>query len=66
MVSQADKAAEYINYAHHCLKAADRLPDRGSRVLFREMAAEWIRLAGDAVQLELAQGWQQTSRAKKR
>jgi len=46
--SQADKAAEYVSYAEHCLKIAWRLPDQESRIVHREMAAEWIRLAGDA------------------
>jgi len=52
--SQADKAAEYVNYAEHCLKIAGRLPDQKSRIVHREMAAEWIKLAGDAVDQDAA------------
>jgi hypothetical protein len=46
--SQADKAAEYVSYAQHCLKIAQILPDHESRIVHREMVAEWIKLAGDA------------------
>ncbi len=63
-VSQADKAEEYISYAHHCLRTSNRLADRRSRLILREMAAEWIKLATDAVELELTQV-QETSRVKK-
>jgi hypothetical protein len=52
--SQADKAAEYVNYARHCLKTAETLPDRESRILHREMAAEWLRLAGDSARHDAA------------
>jgi hypothetical protein len=46
--SQADKAMEYVDFARHCLKIAKSLSDREDRITHREMAAEWIKLAGDA------------------
>ena len=46
--SPADQAMTYASYAEHCLKMAELLPDRESRVIHREMAAEWLRLAGQA------------------
>jgi hypothetical protein len=52
--SQADKAAEYVSYAEHCLKIAERLSDHKSRIVQREMAAEWIKLAGDAADHDAA------------
>jgi hypothetical protein len=39
------KETEYQIYAEHCLKVAAIIPDRESRVLQREMAAEWLKLA---------------------
>jgi hypothetical protein len=44
-MSKTAKAAEYVRYAKHCLKIAEKLPEQGSRILLREMAAEWIKLA---------------------
>ena len=44
-ISPADKAMEYVNFAEHCLKIARALPDREDRVVHREMAAEWTKLA---------------------
>ena len=42
---EQQKAAEYESYAEHCLRIAAQIPDRESRVLQREMAAEWLKLA---------------------
>jgi hypothetical protein len=47
-ISQADKAMEYADYAKHCLEVAGKIPDRKSRVIHREMAAEWFKLADQA------------------
>jgi hypothetical protein len=47
-ISQADKAMEYANYAKHRLETARKIPDRESRVIHREMAAEWFKLADQA------------------
>jgi hypothetical protein len=44
-LSKTSKADEYINYAKHCLKIAEKLPEQASRILLREMGAEWIKLA---------------------
>jgi hypothetical protein len=46
--SQADKAIEYADYAKHCLKVVDKIPDQASRIIHREMAAEWFKLADQA------------------
>jgi|HubBroStandDraft_1064217.scaffolds.fasta_scaffold3193766_1 hypothetical protein len=64
-VSQADKSAEFVSYAIHCLRIAERLPDRESRVMQREMAAEWLKLAGHAVEQDVALRAQATIQAKK-
>jgi hypothetical protein len=37
---------EYTRYAEHCLKMAKVATDRRSRIIQRQMAAEWLRLAG--------------------
>ena len=63
--SKADKAIEYIDYAKHCLKVAERLPSRESRMVFREMAAEWTRLAGEAAEQLAPLGAQATGPVKK-
>jgi hypothetical protein len=47
-ISQAGKAMEYANYAKHCLETARKIPDRESRLIHREMAAEWFKLADQA------------------
>ncbi|MDF3810719.1 MULTISPECIES: hypothetical protein [Rhodopseudomonas] len=36
---------EYVDYAEHCLKLAKESTDRESRVILREMVAEWLRLS---------------------
>ena len=40
---------EYVSYAEHCLAMAKIAPEHDSRVVLREMAAEWLRLA-DTIQ----------------
>jgi hypothetical protein len=44
-ISPADNAQKYIGFASHCLKVARSLPKREDRIIHREMATEWIRLA---------------------
>ena len=44
-ISKTAKADEYVRYAKHCLKIAEKLPEQASRILLREMAAEWLKLA---------------------
>jgi hypothetical protein len=36
---------EYLRYAMHCLKVVRIAADRKTRVIQREMAAEWLKLA---------------------
>jgi hypothetical protein len=60
--SQADRAMLYASYAEICLKAATILPDRGTRVVHREMAAEWLMLAEQATTSDPAQIAGQTTR----
>jgi hypothetical protein len=43
-----DKRKEYARYAEHCLKMVDAASDQKSRIIQREMAAEWLKLA-DAI-----------------
>jgi hypothetical protein len=47
-VSKSDKPTEYARYAAHCLKMVHAAKDQESRVIQREMAAEWLKLA-DAI-----------------
>jgi hypothetical protein len=49
-ITNADKAAEYLRYAEHCVEAAKILRDHDARTLHREMAAEWISLAQRAAE----------------
>jgi hypothetical protein len=44
-VRKADKREEYVRYAEHCLAMAKIVSDQPSRILLREMAAEWLKLA---------------------
>jgi hypothetical protein len=48
-MSKADKAHEYMRYAEHCLETAGILPKQEARMLHREMAGEWIKLAQEMV-----------------
>jgi hypothetical protein len=40
-----DKPDEYTRYAEHCLKMAKQNLEHDSRIVLREMAAEWLVLA---------------------
>jgi hypothetical protein len=44
-VPKNDKHKEYARYAAHCLKIVPAIPDQDYRVIQREMAAEWLKLA---------------------
>jgi hypothetical protein len=35
----------YVGYATHCLELAEAATDQKSRMMLREMAAEWLKLA---------------------
>jgi hypothetical protein len=41
-----DKHKEYDRYAVYCLLMVAAVPDQESRNIQREMAAEWLKLAG--------------------
>jgi hypothetical protein len=45
-IPKNDKRKEYARYAAHCLSMVTVSADQDSRVLHREMAAEWLKLAG--------------------
>jgi DNA primase len=53
-IPKNNKHQEYVGYAKHCLQAAARLPDRKTRIILREMAAEWTALAGQAATQDVA------------
>ena len=40
-----DKHNEYTRYAEHCLKMSKQNLEHDSRIVLREMAAEWLKLA---------------------
>jgi hypothetical protein len=44
-VRKTSKFEEYRLYAEHCLKLVRNATNRESRIIQREMAAEWIKLA---------------------
>jgi hypothetical protein len=44
---ERDKYKEYTRYAAHCLGMAPAATEQDARVIRREMAAEWLRLADD-------------------
>jgi hypothetical protein len=47
-IPKNDKHKEYSLYAEHCLKMVKIATDQKSRIIQREMAAEWLKLA-DAI-----------------
>ncbi len=40
-----DKHKEYVSYAEHCLNMSKIATEEAARIMQREMAAEWLRLA---------------------
>jgi hypothetical protein len=48
-VPKNNKHKEYTRYADHCLKMVAIATDQKSRVIQREMAAEWLKLAAESV-----------------
>lgn len=44
-VRQFDPLADYQLFAEHCLKMVALTDDRENRLILREMAAEWLRMA---------------------
>jgi hypothetical protein len=47
-IPQNDQHRDYARYAAHCLDMVTTTEDQEARLLNREMAAEWLRLA-DAI-----------------
>ena len=43
------KAEEYVEYANHCLILASATTNNETRLLLRQMAAEWLELAEAAL-----------------
>jgi hypothetical protein len=43
-----EKREEYVSYAEYCVKLARQTDDWETRVILREMAAEWLRLVDAA------------------
>ena len=50
-VSKNEKHKEYARYAAHCLGVAPAPTEQEDRVINREMAAEWLKLADDIIAL---------------
>ena len=44
-ITKSDNHKIYMHYAKHCLEMALKAPDLESRIIEREMVAEWLRLA---------------------
>ena len=45
VVPTTNKFKEYVLFAQHCLTMAKSAPDQQSRIIQRQMAAEWLKLA---------------------
>ena len=45
-IPKDDKHKEYARYAAYCLHMVAAVPDQEFRNIQREMAAEWLKLAG--------------------
>jgi hypothetical protein len=50
-VPKSDKHKDYARYAVLCLGAASALTVQEERAINREMAAEWLKLADDIIEL---------------
>jgi hypothetical protein len=46
-----NKHKEYARYAAHCLGVTPALTEQEDRIINREMAAEWLKLADDIIAL---------------
>jgi hypothetical protein len=60
--SKSDAAIEYANYGRHCLNVVRELLDQDARMIHREMAAEWFRLAEQAAREDATPGSSATLR----
>ena len=52
-VPTTNKHKEYSRYAAHCLGLAPALSKHEDRIINREMAAEWLKLADDIIALSM-------------
>jgi hypothetical protein len=52
-VPTTNKHKEYSRYAAHCLGLTPAVTDQEDRVINREMAAEWLKLADDIIALSM-------------
>ena len=50
-MSKDDKHQDYSRYAAHCLGVTPALTEQEDRIINREMAAEWLKLADDFIAL---------------
>jgi hypothetical protein len=50
-VPKNDKHKDYVRYAKHCLEVVHQITDQDHRAINREMAAEWLKLADDIIEL---------------
>jgi hypothetical protein len=48
-IPKLDNRKDYPFYAEHCLALARIAPDQQDRIIQREMAAEWLKLADEIV-----------------
>jgi len=51
-IPKNNRYEDYFRYAKHCLDLVTQLKSQDDRIINREMAAEWLRLA-DAIALRL-------------
>jgi hypothetical protein len=56
MPTKSDTAMQYAIYAQHCLMSVLNIPDQASRMIHREMAAEWFKLADQASRVRILSG----------
>ena len=47
-IQKNDTHKDYVRYAEHCLNMVTVTTDQEARIINREMAAEWLKLA-DAI-----------------
>ena len=50
-MSKDDKHNDYVRYATHCLNLVPQIAAQQDRAINREMAAEWLKLADDIMEL---------------
>jgi hypothetical protein len=48
---KSGKHSDYVRYATHCLNLVSQIAAQEDRIINREMAAEWLKLADDIIEL---------------